>query len=318
MPGLAKTLLIKSLGTALGLQFERIQFTPDLLPSDVVGTMVFQPKDGQFTPASRADFRQPRPGRRNQPRPRESAERAARGDAGATGHDRRHVASRCPTRSSSWRRKTPSSRRARIRFLKRSAIASSSSSSSTIPTRTNECEMMRRWGQVTVAAGACLRLPTARSCSRSAREVDRDPRLDAIQAYILALVTRHPRPRRQWHRPLRRAAATTPSYLSYGASPRASLALYQAGKALAWLARPGSRDARRSCRKFSLDVMRHRIGLTYEAEAEDITPDKTHARPSRSHPRARRARSAARGIMTASASKSARPLPFRVALIDCG
>jgi len=50
MPGLAKTLLVKSLGAALGVEFERIQFTPDLLPSDVVGTMVFQPKTGEFTP----------------------------------------------------------------------------------------------------------------------------------------------------------------------------------------------------------------------------------------------------------------------------
>ena len=49
MPGLAKTLLIKSLGSALGVQFERIQFTPDLLPSDVVGTMIFQPKTGEFS-----------------------------------------------------------------------------------------------------------------------------------------------------------------------------------------------------------------------------------------------------------------------------
>jgi len=48
LPGLAKTLLIKSLGSAMGLDFERIQFTPDLLPSDVVGTMVFQPKEGTF------------------------------------------------------------------------------------------------------------------------------------------------------------------------------------------------------------------------------------------------------------------------------
>ena len=48
LPGLAKTLLIKSLGSAMGLDFERIQFTPDLLPSDVVGTMVFQPKEGNF------------------------------------------------------------------------------------------------------------------------------------------------------------------------------------------------------------------------------------------------------------------------------
>src|SRR5580704_1114455 len=50
MPGIAKTLLVKSLGAALGMQFERIQFTPDLLPSDVVGTMVFQPKTGEFHP----------------------------------------------------------------------------------------------------------------------------------------------------------------------------------------------------------------------------------------------------------------------------
>jgi MoxR-like ATPase len=49
MPGLAKTLLVKSLASAIGIQFERIQFTPDLLPSDVVGTMVFQPKSGEFT-----------------------------------------------------------------------------------------------------------------------------------------------------------------------------------------------------------------------------------------------------------------------------
>ncbi|MCB1105553.1 MAG: AAA family ATPase, partial [Cephaloticoccus sp.] len=49
MPGLAKTLLVKSLGSALGVQFERIQFTPDLLPSDVVGTMIFQPKTGEFS-----------------------------------------------------------------------------------------------------------------------------------------------------------------------------------------------------------------------------------------------------------------------------
>jgi len=63
MPGLAKTLLVKSLAQALGAEFERIQFTPDLLPSDVVGTMVFSPSDGRFFPAPRPDLREPRPGR---------------------------------------------------------------------------------------------------------------------------------------------------------------------------------------------------------------------------------------------------------------
>jgi MoxR-like ATPase len=50
MPGLAKTLLVKSLAQALGVQFERVQFTPDLLPSDIVGTMVYSPGDGHFSP----------------------------------------------------------------------------------------------------------------------------------------------------------------------------------------------------------------------------------------------------------------------------
>src|SRR3569833_3291119 len=49
MPGLAKTLLVKSLGTALGVQFERVQFTPDLLPSDVVDTIIIQPKTNKKT-----------------------------------------------------------------------------------------------------------------------------------------------------------------------------------------------------------------------------------------------------------------------------
>jgi len=49
MPGLAKTLLVKSLAAAMGVDFERVQFTPDLLPADVVGTMVFQPQRGEFT-----------------------------------------------------------------------------------------------------------------------------------------------------------------------------------------------------------------------------------------------------------------------------
>ena len=49
MPGLAKTLVIRSIGSALGVKCDRIQFTPDLLPSDVVGTMIFKPKTGEFS-----------------------------------------------------------------------------------------------------------------------------------------------------------------------------------------------------------------------------------------------------------------------------
>ena len=69
--------------------FHRIQFTPDLLPADLIGTLIYNPRDGVVHRQARADLRQPHPRRRDQPRPRQGAERAARGDAGAPGHDRR-------------------------------------------------------------------------------------------------------------------------------------------------------------------------------------------------------------------------------------
>ena len=50
VPGLAKTLLIQTIAGALDLKFNRIQFTPDLLPSDLIGTMIFNPKTGEFVP----------------------------------------------------------------------------------------------------------------------------------------------------------------------------------------------------------------------------------------------------------------------------
>ncbi len=50
VPGLAKTTAVKSLAQALGLQFQRISFTPDLLPADVIGTMIYNPKEGTFSP----------------------------------------------------------------------------------------------------------------------------------------------------------------------------------------------------------------------------------------------------------------------------
>jgi len=50
VPGLAKTTAVRTLAQALGLDFKRISFTPDLLPADVVGTLVYSPKDGTFTP----------------------------------------------------------------------------------------------------------------------------------------------------------------------------------------------------------------------------------------------------------------------------
>ena len=84
VPGLAKTLAVKTLAQAVARGFQRIQFTPDLLPADLIGTLIYQPARPATSRVKQGpDLRQPRPRRRDQPRAGQGAERAARGDAGA-------------------------------------------------------------------------------------------------------------------------------------------------------------------------------------------------------------------------------------------
>ncbi len=86
VPGVAKTTLVKAFAAALGCSFRRIQFTPDLLPSDITGTYVLV--GGHLRAARGADLRARHPRRRDQPRAGQDAVGAARGDAGAAGDDR--------------------------------------------------------------------------------------------------------------------------------------------------------------------------------------------------------------------------------------
>ena len=86
---MAKTLIARSFATATGLRFGRVQFTPDLLPSDVTGSSVFDQRAASFEFRPGPGVLQPAPGRRDQPRPAEDAGRAPGGDGGAPGHRRR-------------------------------------------------------------------------------------------------------------------------------------------------------------------------------------------------------------------------------------
>ena len=88
VPGLAKTLTIKTLADVLDSSFRRIQFTPDLVPADLVGTRIYRPDRGTFDTELGPGLLQLPAGRRDQPRPGQGPVRAARGDAGAPGHDR--------------------------------------------------------------------------------------------------------------------------------------------------------------------------------------------------------------------------------------
>ncbi len=100
VPGLGKTLLVRTLGEALSLRFSRIQFTPDLMPADIIGTtIVSEDLDGRRALRFQAGtgFRQPGAGRRDQSRHAQDAVGAAGGDAGADGQRRRGHATAAAT-----------------------------------------------------------------------------------------------------------------------------------------------------------------------------------------------------------------------------
>ena len=130
VPGLAKTLMIHTLADALNLTYNRIQFTPDLMPSDITGTEVIQEDKAtgvrQFKFLERAGLRQYRAGRRDQPYSSQDAGRPPGGDAGAASDGRRASGTGSPTRSSCWRPRTRSSRKGPIRSPRLSSTASCS------------------------------------------------------------------------------------------------------------------------------------------------------------------------------------------------
>ena len=262
MPGLAKTLLVKSLGTALGVQFERVQFTPDLLPSDVVGTMIFSPKNGEFTAHRGPIFANLvlADEINRAPAKVQSALLEAMQERQVTIGGQTHplpkpffvMATQNPVEQEGT---YPLPEAQTDRFLFKLIVD--------YPTAEEESTMMLRWGQVTKQP-ALVPASSGEELLALRTEVDRIHVSPAIQNYVLALV-----------RATRALTEGSPAQrlLTFGASPRASLALYQATRALAWL-RGVEFVSPALVQEIAPDVLRHRIGLTYEAEAKEITADK--------------------------------------------
>jgi MoxR-like ATPase len=262
MPGLAKTLLVKSLGAALGVQFERIQFTPDLLPSDVVGTMVFQPKTGEFTPHRGPVFANLvlADEINRAPAKVQSALLEAMQERQVTIGGQTHplpvpffvMATQNPIEQEGT---YPLPEAQTDRFLFKLLVA--------YPSASEEASMMQRWGQITQQP-ALSKVSSGEELLALRAEVDRIHVAPVVQNYILSLVR------------ATRALADNPEAssrrLNFGASPRASLALFQSGRALAWL-RGLDYLSPDLIQELAPDVLRHRLGLTYEAEAQEITPD---------------------------------------------
>ena len=262
MPGLAKTLLVKSLASSLGVQFERIQFTPDLLPSDVVGTMVFQPKSGDFSPHRGPIFANLvlADEINRAPAKVQSALLEAMQERQVTIGGQTHplpspffvMATQNPIEQEGT---YPLPEAQTDRFLFKLLVD--------YPSAAQESTMVQRWGQVTEqpslnAVSSGPELLALRS------EVDRIHVSPVVQSYILTLV--------RATRTLSENPDASQRRLNFGASPRASLALYQAGRSLAWL-RGMDYLSPALVQELAPDVLRHRLGLTYEAEAEEITTD---------------------------------------------
>ena len=262
MPGLAKTLLIKSLGGALGVGCDRIQFTPDLLPSDVVGTMIFQPKTGEFTAHKGpifanlvlADEINRAPAKVQSALLEAMQERQV--TIGGKTHDLPKPFFVMATQNPVEQEGTYPLPEAQMdRFLFKLNLD--------YPTRENEELMMDRWGQVTTQ-------PTLEAVSSGEQLLELRKLVDKIyvspqiKGYILSLV--------RATRDLATPQPGKPRYLAFGASPRACLALYQASRALAWL-RGSDHVVPDHVQDVFFEALRHRVGLTYEAEAEKLTSE---------------------------------------------
>ena len=262
LPGLAKTLLIKSLGSAMGLDFERIQFTPDLLPSDVVGTMVFQPKEGTFRVHQGPVFANLvlADEINRAPAKVQSALLEAMQERQVTIGGETHLLPKpflvMATQNPLEQEGTyPLPEAQTDRFLFKILVD--------YPTEQEERAMMERWGQLSMQP-KLNPVSSGEELLKMRSQVDGVHLSPPLQAYMLALV-----------RATRAAAASAGNggkVLSYCASPRASLALVQASRALAWL--HGMDHATPEVvQNVFLDALRHRVGLTYEAEAEETTTD---------------------------------------------
>ncbi|MFZ5623751.1 MAG: AAA family ATPase [Gemmatimonadota bacterium] len=262
VPGLAKTLAVRTLAEVIHASFSRIQFTPDLLPADVIGTMVFDPKTQEFYPRRGPVFAQivladeinraPAKVQAALLEAMQEKQVTIGGTTYALPEPFLVLATQNPIESEGT---YPLPEAQLDRFMLKVRV--------TYPTRDEEREVLLRLGGGAEIPVRRVLEPTAILEARAAiGGIYLDQR---VSDYIVDLVraTRDP------------AGAGLPEVkplVSFGASPRASLALALAARAHAWLRGRGF-VIPEDVRALAPDVLRHRIILTFEAEAEDMTTD---------------------------------------------
>jgi len=266
VPGLAKTLSVKTLAAAIQAKFQRIQFTPDLLPADLVGTLVYNQKDGSFQTKKGpifANFILADEINRSPAKVQSALLEAMQERQVTIGENTFKLPEPflvLATQNPIEQEGTYPLPEAQVdRFMLKVKIGYPSKEEELLIMRANVSGMLGNPGPV-VSTQDIL----------NARSVVGEIYMDEkIEKYILDIVfaTRNPK---QYNLP------NMAQLISYGASPRASINLALGAKALAFIKRRGyviPEDVRAIC----LDVMRHRVAVTYEAEAEEVTSEQVVA-----------------------------------------
>ncbi len=262
VPGLAKTLAIKTLASTMTAKYQRIQFTPDLLPADLVGTMIYNQKDGNFfirkgpifSNFILADEINRAPAKVQSALLEAMQERQV--TIGETTFHLEEPFLVLATQNPIEQEGTYPLPEAQVdRFMLKVKI--------TYPSRDEELKIMRQ--NVNLDQLQVQKVITPEEILK-ARNLIQDVYVDEkIEKYILDIVfaTRNPK---EYN------LSKLSDLINYGASPRASINLALGAKAMAFIKRRGyviPEDVRAIC----LDVLRHRIAVTYEAEAEEITTE---------------------------------------------
>jgi MoxR-like ATPase len=262
VPGLAKTLAIKSLAQAIQAKFSRIQFTPDLLPADLLGTVIYSQKNEEFTVKKGplfanfilADEINRAPAKVQSALLEAMQERQI--TIGETTFKLDEPFLVLATQNPIEQEGTYPLPEAQVdRFMLKIVIGYPSKEEERIIIRQNISGEFPK-------VNALIKTEDITRARGIVREVYMD---EKIEKYIVDIVfaTRNPQDY---------GLAKLSQLISYGGSPRASINLALAAKAYAFIKRRGyviPEDVRAICH----DVMRHRIGITYEAEAENITQE---------------------------------------------
>ena len=262
VPGLAKTTTVNALAKTLGLEFKRVQFTPDLLPSDIIGTEIYDPAKNEFkikrgpvfTNLLLADEINRAPAKV------QSALLEVMQERQVTIGDETFMIDRpflvMATQNPVEQEGAYNLPEAQLdRFMMKLVVGYN--------TKEEELEIARRVANN--AFGNIETVATKEDLAKLKEEV-RQIHIDKeVEEYIIDLVfaTREPKSY---------GLTEIAKYIAFGASPRASIDMFKATKALAFM-RGKDYVTPLEIAYIAKDILRHRIILSYEAEAEDIKPD---------------------------------------------